>query len=177
MSSPDSDTYDGSLGESRDRQLFVANEQTTIAQAIDAVSSIITLAAARFADGDVIITDSEEMRVLSGGGTNVLNVQRAIYSTQPAAHSQGSVVYAACNYSDLTVQPVDTTGTDESSWCKLALTQSGLDTAVSGKALVLGDRTCRSTISFWRRITVPADTSAQKKTDIKLRLTGTMSLA
>ncbi|MHB9038472.1 MAG: hypothetical protein ACYC64_17610, partial [Armatimonadota bacterium] len=76
MTSPDSDTLDGSNGESKDRQLFVANEQTTLSAALDAVQSAIALAAPRFADGDVIIIDSEEMRVVSGGGTTAITVQR-----------------------------------------------------------------------------------------------------
>ena len=69
MTSPDTDTFDGSAGESRERRLFVANEQTTLSQALDAIQSTIFLAAPRFADGDVIIIGSEQMRVISGGGT------------------------------------------------------------------------------------------------------------
>jgi len=177
MTSPDMDTLDGSTGESKDRQLFIANEQTTLPQALDAVSSAIAIAAPRFSDGEVIIIDSEEMRVISGGGTTTLTVQRAIYGTQPASHAQGAKVYSACNYSGLTVEIVDTSGTDESSWCALALMQEELDEAVAGQALFLGDKSFNSTISFWRRITVPADTPVENKTDLKLRLTGTLSLA
>jgi hypothetical protein len=176
MTSPDTDTFDGSAGESRDRRLFVANEQTTLTQALDAVTSDIPLAAPRFADGDVIIIDSEEMRVIAGGGTTALIVQRAIYGTQPATHAQGAPVYSAINYTNLTLVPVDTSGTDESAWCSLALTEDGLDSAVPGYALALGDKTHNSTISFWRRISVPAGTQVQNKTDLKLRLTGTLSL-
>ncbi len=177
MTNPDMDTFDGSTGESKDRQLFIANEQTALPQALDAVSSAIAIAAPRFSDGEVIIIDSEQMRVISGGGSNVLTVQRAVYGTQPAAHAEGAKVYSACNYTDLTVEIVDTSGTDESSWCALALTQEELDEAVAGQALSLGDKSFNSIISFWRRITVPADTSVQNKTDLKLRLTGTLSLA
>jgi hypothetical protein len=176
MTSPDTDTFDGSAGESRDRRLFVANEQTTLAQPLDAVTSEVHLAAPRFADGDVIIVGSEEMRVLSGGGTTSLTVQRAIYGTQPAAHAQGAPVYSAINYTALAVEPVDTSGTDESTWCALALTESGLDAAVPGEALALGDKTYNTTVSFWRRISVPVGTPVQNKTDLKLRLTGTLSL-
>lgn len=177
MTNPDMDTLDGSTGESKDRQIFIANEQTTLPQALDAVFSAIAIASPRFSDGEVIIIDSEEMRVISGGGTTTLTVQRAVYGTQPAAHAQGAKVYSACNYSGLTVEIVDTSGTDESSWCALALTQEGLDEAVPGQALFLGDKSFNSTISFWRRITVPADTPVENKTDLKLRLTGTLSLA
>lgn len=176
MTSPDTDTFDGSAGECRDRRLFVANEQSALAEAIDSVASEIGLAAPRFADGDVIIIGSEEMRVISGGGTTALTVQRAIYGTQPAAHAQGAPVYSATNYANLMLAPVDTSGTDESAWCALALTEDGLDSAVPGEALALGDKSYNSTIPFWRRITVPAGTPVQNKTDLKLRLTGTLSL-
>ncbi|MEN6358289.1 MAG: hypothetical protein ABFD83_14545 [Armatimonadota bacterium] len=177
LTNPDSDTFDGSNGDNKDRQLFVANEQTTLAEVLDAVQSAMVLAVPRFSDGEVIMIDSEEMRVVSGGGTTTLMVQRALYGTQPAAHAQDAIVYSACNYSSLLLEPVDTSGTDESSWCKLALTQAGLDAAVPGGGIFLSDKSFNETISFWRRISVPAGISAQKKTDIKLRLTGTMSLA
>lgn len=177
MTNPDRDTLDGSVGESKDRELFIANERAALVQAIDAVTSEIELVVPCFSDGDVIIIDSEEMRVISGGGTTTLTVQRAIYGTEPSAHAQGAMAYAAYNLTDLAVGPVDTTGTDESSWCALSLTQEALDEAVPGQALALGDKTFNSTISFWRRITVPPDTPVQNKTDLKLRLTGTVSLA
>lgn len=176
MTNPDAETLDGSVGEAKDRELFIANEQTTLAEAIDAVTSDIALAAPRFADGEVIIIDSEEMRVLSGGGTTAITVQRAIYGTQPSAHGLGTKVFSACNYSGLSVEPVDTSGTDESSWCTLALTQEDLGAATPGHALSLGDKSYNSTISFFRRLSVPAGTGIDKKTDLKLRLTGSMSL-
>ncbi len=176
MTSPDTDLFDGTAGESRDRELFVANEQTALAQAVDAVTSEIPLALSRFADDDVIIIDSEEMRVLSGGGTTTLTVQRGIYGTAPDTHAQDAPVYSAVNCTGLAIEPVDTSGTDESAWCALALSEAGLGAAVPGEALALGDKTYSSTISFWRRITVPAGTPLQNKIDIKLRLTATLSL-
>jgi hypothetical protein len=177
MTNPDMDTFDGSSGESKDRKLFIANEQTSLATAIDAVQSQITLFSPRFGDGDVIVIGSEQIRIVSGGRTTTPTVQRAIYGTESAAHAQGTKVYSACNYTGLIVESVDTSGTDESSWCALATTQEDLDTAVPGQALVLGDKSFNSTISFWRRIAVPAGTTVQNKTDLRLRLTGTLSLA
>ena len=177
MTSPDTDTFDGSAGESRDRELFIANEQTTLAVAIDAVQSEIELSLPCFSDGDVIIIDSEQMRVLTGGGSTTPTVQRAIYGTLPVAHLAGAKAYTAYNFSELSVEPVDTSGTDESSWCLVAATQEGLNTAVPDQAVALGNKPFNSTISFWRRITVPAGTAVEKKTDLKLRLTGTLSLA
>jgi hypothetical protein len=176
MTCPDSETLDGSAGEAKDRELFIANEQTTLFEALDAVISVIVLSAPRFTDGEVIIIDSEEMRVLSGGGTTTPTVQRAIYGTLPAVHAEGAKAFSACNYSGLSVGPVDTSGTDESSWCTLAATQGELDGATAGHALVLGDKSYNSTVSFFRRLSVPAGTGIDKKTDLKLRLTGSMSL-
>lgn len=176
MTSTDSETLDGSAGEAKDRELFIANEQTTLFEALDAVISVIALSAPRFSDGEVIIIDSEEMRVLSGGGTTAPTVQRAIYGTLPAVHAEGTKAFSACNYSGLSVEPVDTSGTDESSWCTLAATQGELDGATEGHALLLGDKSYNSSISFFRRLSVPAGTGIDKKTDLKLRLTGNMSL-
>ena len=55
----------------------------------------------------------------------------------------------------------------------MALTQSGLGTAVGGAQLNLDDKAHDVTLSFWRRCTVPSGTPVQNKTDLKLRLTGT----
>ena len=58
---------------------------------------------------------------------------------------------------------------------KLAANQAGLDSAVAGESLNLGDKAHNTTLSFLRRVTVPAGTPVQNKTDIKLRVTGTES--
>ena len=172
LANPDSDTYDGTDGESKDRELFLANEQTVLAANITSTQTNITLASARFADGDTIIIDTEQMIVTAGGGTTSLTVQRGQNGTAKATHTSGSVVYSALSYTTLKVKPVDSSGTDESDWCNVALTQADLDTATPGAELVLGDKTHNVTLSFWRRFTVPADTPVQNKTDLKLRITG-----
>lgn len=171
--SPDSDTYNGTDGESKDRELFLANEQTTIAVGLNSTQTAITLASARFADGDTIIIDAEQMKITAGGGTTSLTVQRGQNGTAKATHSSGAAVYSALNYTALKVKPVDTSGTDESTWCKLALTQVELDTATPGAELTLGDKAHSVTLSFWRRFIVPIGTPVQNKTDIKIRIIGT----
>jgi len=172
LASPDSDTYNGTDGQAKDRELFLANEQSALAANITSTQTNVTLAAARFADGDTIIIDNEQMIVTAGGGTTSLTVQRGQNGTPKAAHTSATPVYSALTYTTLKVKPVDSSGSDESSWCKLALTQAELDAAVPGAELTLGDKAHSVTLSFWRRFTVPAGTPVQNKTDLKLRITG-----
>ncbi len=175
MANPDSDTYNGTDGESKDRELFLANEQTALASAINASTTTIPLAEARFVDAQVIIIGSEQMLVTDGGGTTSLTVERGYSGTTATTHSTGTKVYSAYNYTSLVVQPVDEVGSSEASWVKLATDQAGLDSAVGGASLAAGDKNHNATLSFWRRVVVPAGTSVQNKTDVKLRITGTES--
>ena len=173
LANPDDDTYNGTDGETKDKELFVANEQTTLASALVSGETSLQLSAPLSVDGEIIIVDAEQMRILSGGGTTVLAVERGYGGTAPAAHDPGDVVYSGYDYTGLVVEPVDIAGGDESEWYALALTQAGLDTAVGGAPLNLGDKAHDVTLSFWRRCTVPAGTPVQNKTDIKLWITGT----
>lgn len=173
LTNPDSDVFNGTDGESKDRQLYLANEQTTLASAIDDVTTTIPLAEARFIDGGIIIIDNEQMIIVSGGGTSELTVERGYAGTAVASHASGTKVYSGYNYSDLTLQPVDEVDSSEASWVKLSADQAGLDAAIEGAPLALPNKAHNTTLSFWRRIRVPAATPVQNKTDIKLRLTGT----
>lgn len=175
LESPDSDVFNGTDGESKDRQLYLANEQTALASDIDGAVTTITLAEARFADGEVIIVDAEQMHITGGGGTAELVVERGYAGTNADNHSSGTKVYSGYNYSDLAVLPVDEVGSSEAAWVKLAANQAGLESAVAGTSLTLGNKVHNSILTFWRRVTVPAGTPVQNKTDIKLRLTGTES--
>lgn len=175
MSNPDSDIYNGTDGESKDRELFLANEQTTLASAINDTTTTVQLAEARFVDGETIIIGSEQMLISSGGGTTQLTVERGYAGTTAGNHSSGTKVYSAYNYTGLLIQPIDNTGPSEASWVKLAANQAGLDAAVAGDPHNLGDKAHNTTLSFWRRVTVPMSTPVQNKTDIKLRVTGTES--
>lgn len=172
LTSPDSDTYNGTDGQAKDRELFLANEQTALAANITNTQTAITLSEARFADGDTIIIDTEQMIITAGGGTTSLTVLRGQNGTAKATHSSGTAVYSARSYTTLKVRPVDNSGSDESGWCKLALTQAELDAATPGAELTLGDKAHNATLSFWRRFAVPAGTPVQNKTDLKIRITG-----
>lgn len=175
LESPDSDVFNGTDGESKDRQLYLANEQTTLASDIDGAATTVSLTEARFTDGEVIIVDAEQMHITSGGGTIELVVERGYAGTSADNHSSGTKVYSGYNYSDLAVVPVDEVGSSEAAWVKLAANQAGLESAVAGASLALGNKAHNSILTFWRRVTVPAGTPVQNKTDIKLRLTGTES--
>jgi hypothetical protein len=135
----------------------------------------ITLAEARFAEGELIIVDGEQMQIESGGGTTNPTVRRGVANTNPAAHNANAPIYSGYDYTGLVIDPIDETGTDESVWYRLALTQGEPDTAVQGEPLNLGDKPHDQTFSFWRRCTVLAGTPVQNKLDIKLRLTGTQN--
>lgn len=171
--SPDSDTYNGTDGQSKERELFVANEQSALTADITAVQTAITIAAARFVSGDTIIVETEQMKITAGGGSTSLTVQRAQNGTIAAVHTSGTAVYSALSFTALKVLPVDSADTDETSWCKLALSQAALDGATPGAELTLGDKLHDVTLSFWRRFTVPAGTPVQNKSDIKIRIMGT----
>ncbi|MCE5322362.1 hypothetical protein LLG46_03485 [bacterium] len=173
MANPDSDIYNGSDGESKDRELFIANEQTALATAMNSSQIDVQLSYPRFINDEAIIIGSEQMRILSGGGTTNLTVERGYGGTTPTSHSSGTKVYSGYDYTGLVVQVLDTTDSDESSWCRLAATQTDLDSATPGAQLILGDKAHAAKLSFWRRIAVPAGTPVQNKIDIKLKILGT----
>jgi hypothetical protein len=173
LTNPDDDTYNGTDGEAKDKELFLANEQTVLASPLASGETSLQLAEPRFSDGEVIIIDSEQMRIQSGGGTTTLGVERGYGGTTPAAHAADAPVYSGYDYTGLVVEPVDTAGGDESAWYSLALNQVDLDGAVPGDPLNLGDKPHDVTVSFWRRCEVPPGTAVQNKTDLKLRITGT----
>ncbi len=173
LTNPDADTYNGTDGEIKDRQVFVANEQTALAAPIDDSQTEIELTEPRFADAEYIVIGTEQMQILSGGGTTSLTVNRAVANTVAASHDADVPVYSGYDYTNLVVDPVDDFETDESVWYKLALTQAELDAAIQSAPLNLGAKAHDQTISFWRRCTVLPGTPVQNKIDIKLRLTGT----
>lgn len=175
MANPDLDTFNGPAGETKDRMLFLANEQTLLERQIDSNETKLPLRDARFQDGDYLIINSELMRVTAGGGTREVQVQRGL-AVPSTPHLQGTVVYTACNYQDLVLQPIDVSGTDETAWCILAKTREELETSIPGSSLSFDSKVYNETLKFWRRITVPQGTPMQNKVDLKIRITGTECL-
>jgi len=100
LTNPDDDTYNGTDGESKDKELFLANEQSALASPLASGETSLQLAEPRFTDGEVIIVDAEQMRILSGGGTTTLGVERGYGGTTAAAHNAGAVVYSGTTTRD-----------------------------------------------------------------------------
>ena len=176
MTSPDSDTYDGADGESKDRRIWIANEQASLVGDVLSNDNTIQISVPAFGDGDYLIVDDEIVKVVFGGGTTLLAIERGALGTVAASHVSSSRVYAAVRHTDLVIAPVDIAQTSETGWCALALTEESLDQATPGMPLDIGDKAYDQTLTFWRRITVPPGTPLQNKTDLKLRLTGTEHL-
>lgn len=168
----DEDTYNGTSGEAKEAQLWLANEVSWLDGGIDASVTSIAIDPAAFTNDDVILIDSEQMRVVSGGGTVSLTVQRAYNGTSAATHTDGTIVYAAYDFNTVVITPTDSSGTDESTWVRLATTQVGLSSAVDGAALSVGTKACATSYTFWRRITVPAATAVQNKVDLSYVISG-----
>lgn len=174
LSNPDRDEFNGTSGETKDRELFLANEQNTLSAALTSSATTVSLTKAAFANGTTLRIGSEEMTVQSGGGTTTITVTRGANNTTAAAHASGDTVFTSFDSKDLTIAPIDSNGSDETSWVSLALTQAGLSSATAGSELVLGDKTYDQTLSFWRRVVVPAGTPVQNKTDLRLQVSGTL---
>jgi hypothetical protein len=172
LSNPDDDIYNGTDGESKDRELFIANEQTTLAAGISAVGTTLQTTDPRFSLNQIIIVDNEQMRVTAGAGTTTLTVTRGVNGTTAASHTASTRVYTAASYNSLGIDVFDTSGSSEASWYRLSKTQAGLDTAVPGGQLTLGSKAHNATLSFWRRVTVPAGSAIENKVDLKLRVSG-----
>lgn len=83
---------------------------------------------------------------------------------------------ATKKYSGITVDPVDTTGSDESTWVALAPDNSGVaGTYLAGSApLSMADINDSSVAHpFWYKCTTPTLTDSQNKTDISLSVSFT----
>ena len=171
LSNPDQDVFNGTDGDSKDRQLFLANERATLAQALSIDDVVLELTAPGFADTELIVIGAEQLRIVNGGGTTSLTIERGYGGTQPAEHPAVALAYSAYDYSQIQVQVTDTADTDESSWVRLAASQEHLDSADPGASVDLGPKNYSASLSFWRRITVPAGTPVQNKTDLKLLVT------
>jgi hypothetical protein len=174
LSNPDRDEFNGTSGESKDRELFLANEQCALSGALTATATTVTFAKSAFSNGLRIRIGSEELEIVTGGGTASATVLRGRNGTTAAAHALGDIVYSAVEGRDLVVQLIDDSGSSEVSWVSLALTQLGLATATPGASLSLGTKAYNQTKSIWRRCVVPAGTPVQNKTDLKIQVSGTL---
>ena len=169
---PDSDVYDGTHGEARDRQLYLANEHVALAEALGSSGTTLVLETPAFTNGETIIVDAEQMKVLAGGGTAMLTVERGYAGATPAAHTIGSVAWSGYDYTDLAVGVIDSSATDETAWYCFAWTQAELDAATPGASIAVGNKACLETLAIWRRCSVPGGTPVQNKADLRIRVSG-----
>lgn len=80
---------------------------------------------------------------------------------------------ATKRYESITIDPIDETSTDESTWVQLAPDNAG----AAGTYLTPSSPLSMANISdanvgkpFWMKVTTPAVTDSQNKSDIKLRV-------
>jgi len=173
----DEDSLDGTNGDTAQKALWAAVEQTTLSSDIDDSTQTIPLAAARFADTDysVIIVGGEKMLITSGHGTNSLTVTRGYNGTTPASHSSGDPVRLAYDCSLISIDCVDNEGTDESDWVTYCDDDGGSPEGTWEAPHSMANLNYDQSQKIWRRVVVPASTPAAYKRDIVHRLSATIN--
>lgn len=178
FSNPDEETsLDGTNGDTAQKALWVAAEQTALADDIDDQTQTIPLAAPRFADTDypVIIVGAEKMLVTAGHGTATLIVTRGYNGTAPAGHSTADPVYSAYDCSSVSIDCLDNQGTDESGWVTYCADSGGSPDGVWEAPHALPNLNFDQSAAIWRRVIVPAGTPAAYKQDLVHRLAATVN--
>ncbi len=181
FTNPDDEaSLDGTSGETSLKALWVAVEQTTIAEDLDNSETEITITSARFADTDypVVIVNNEKMLVTGGFGTTTLTVTRAHNGTAAATHTNGDEIQLAYTCTSITIDGADIEGSDESSWLSYAADDGGGSPTGPWEAPhIPGDGTLAHTAStaIHRRVIVPASTAASLKRDLVHRLAATVN--
>lgn len=82
---------------------------------------------------------------------------------------------SAKKYEEVSIDPIDETSTDESTWIKLAPDNAGVaGTYLSGGVALTMANISDSNVAkpFWVKITTPTVADSQNKNDIKLRVSG-----
>lgn len=170
FSNPDRVLLDGEAGETEESQLYLANVQSQLTGGMtDSSVNVLVANNDFFQIGDILKIDSEKMLITSGSGTS-FTVQRAYNGTTPTSHVPGAIVFAAYDYSNITLTIHDSQAPSSANWITLASSQLGLDAATPGNPLVIADKTYNQTISFWRRVTIPPNTPTGLKSSLSLRL-------
>ena len=178
FTNPDEETsLDGTNGDTAQKALWVALEQTTLAADLDDTTQSVTLAAARFADTDypVIIVGGEKMLITAGHGTSSLTVNRGHNGTTAASHTTGDPVYAAYDCSSITLDCEDNQGADESGWVTYCDDSGGSPDGVWEAPHSLSNLNYDQNAALWRRVVVPVGTPAAYKQDLVHRLAATLN--
>lgn len=166
----------GTTGETRQKALYAAAEQTTLSDDIDDSVQTIPLAAARFADTNysVIIIGSEKMLITAGRGTDSLTVTRGYKGTTPASHSSADPVYAAYDFTACSIDCADNEGTDESDWVTYCDDDGGSPDGSWEAPHSLSSLNYNQNQKIWRRVVVPPSTPAAYKRDLVHNLKATI---
>ena len=166
----DESSLDGTNGEVKVKELWVAIEQTTLDGGIDDQQTTITLAAPRFANESysVIRIDDEFIKITAGFDTITLTVIRGYKGSTPASHSGAAAVRLAYNCTNISIEEIDTEteSGDESAWVGFRDYGSGSYESPHN----LGDLDYNEKKRIQRQLTVPATTAAQDKRDLVHRL-------
>jgi len=176
----DEDDVDGDAGETKQKALYAAIEQTTLNGDINDSVTTIPLAAARFSDTNlnVIVIGTEKMWISTGHGTTSLTVSRGYAGTTPATHSDGDPVYLCYDVqSDAAITCEDNEQVisgDESGWVKFCADAAGSPEGTWVLSFTIGALDYNQSLKFWRQVIVPASTNPQMKQDLLLTVTATL---
>lgn len=169
LTNPDDETsLYGTDGETSEGALWVALEQTTLLYDIDDAVETIELAAARFVDTtyDTVICGTEKMLITDGHGTTKITVTRAYNDTTAASHSADDRIYLAYNCRNIYLDCKDETGTDESGWMTYCDDSGGSPDENWEAPHYIKGINYNTNRKVWRRLIVPASTTAQDKKDL-----------
>ncbi|KKM72427.1 hypothetical protein LCGC14_1420630 [marine sediment metagenome] len=180
FTNPDDEAdLDGDAGETAQKALFAAMEQTTLSADINNSVTTIPLNAARFADTglNVIIIGTEKMFITAGHGTTSLTVTRPYQGTSAASHSEDDAVILCYDAAaDASVTCTDNAGTDESSWVTYCADSGGNPDENWQSSYAIGALDYNSSaLKFWRRVVVPASSDPQLKIDLLHSVSATIT--
>lgn len=97
-----------------------------------------------------------------------VEVQLYLFNTRDGSESTDK------RYEGITLDAIDTSGSDESSWIEFALDASGVAGTYQAGPLNVADITDLDTPTpFWVKVTTPAVTESQNKTDLEIQIAAT----
>ena len=134
------------------------------------------MAAARFADTNysVIIIGTEKMLITAGHGTTTLTVTRGYDGTTAAAHDDEAAVIACYDFTSISIDCYDNTGTDESAMVTYCDDDGGGNPDEDWEAPhAISNVAHDGSEAIHRQVVVDALSTAEYKRDLIHRLTAT----
>jgi hypothetical protein len=113
--------------------------------------------------------------IVSSDGTNPITTQHPIAGSTVEMKLYLFNDNSAKRYESISIDPTDTTSTDESSWIQLAPDNAGSAGTylTGGTSLSMANISDTSGHAFWVKVTTPSVADSQNKSDIKLKVSGT----